>query len=79
MARFVLRYRGDEVETAEDELARISGLVIVEASGRSFLVDADPERIRSALGDSKRWVASPETRIPLPKPPRRSAKRSESG
>jgi hypothetical protein len=79
MARFVLRYRGDRIEKARDELAAIVGLVIVEISGRNFLVEADAERIRSALGDSERWVASAETLTPPPKPPRLSVKKTEDG
>jgi hypothetical protein len=70
MTRFVLRYRGSELEKAKQELAAIRGVVLIEASGRNFLVECEPDQIESALGDSARWAMSAETITPLPKPPR---------
>jgi hypothetical protein len=67
--RFVLRFRGDPVDPAEDR-ERIRNLpqstVLHEASPRMVLIESDEQPLRDLIESLPGWVLAPEQDIPLP-------------
>lgn len=67
--RFVVRFRGDRAEPAED-LERIRNLpqatVLHESSPRMVLVEADEQPLRELVESLPGWVLAPEQEIPIP-------------
>ncbi len=67
--RFVLRYRG-EGDAPEADVSRVRGLggaVVVDASSRMLLVEADDAGpLRDLAGTLSGWIFAPEQPYPLP-------------
>ena len=68
--RFVLRYRGEgPAPTADaDQIRRLPGTNIVDASGRMLLVEADEQPLRELIGSLSAWVMAPEQTLSVPDP-----------
>jgi len=69
-SRFVLRYRG-EGASPEADVARVAELpdaVVVDATPRMLLVEADtePEELRALVDTLPDWVMAPEQGFPIP-------------
>lgn len=70
MPRFVLRYRGDVPNDAARGLAPTDAVHLVNARGRTLLVEATAEDdVRLALEQPEKWVISPESATPRPPTP----------
>jgi hypothetical protein len=66
MARFVLRYTGTGPVPASDvDRVRMRARV-VDAHGRTLLVEGSRARLAALADDLPGWVAAPETVVPLP-------------
>ena len=66
--RFVLRYRG-EGGPPEDDVAKVQALpttVVIDASPRMLLVEADPEELGALVDSLTDWVMAPEQCFPIP-------------
>jgi len=79
MARFVLRYRGGTPEQAKHRLADNRDVVVLDEDGRNFLVEADEQKLRSALPDPDEWAVSAEFHTPPPTTPHPVFKRLRRG
>ncbi len=67
-SRFVLRYQGTGPAPGAD-LARIAALsraVILDASPRMLLVEADADALGALAATLADWVMAPEQHLPLP-------------
>ncbi len=66
--RFVLRYRGPGPAPAGD-VAQLRGLqdaLVVDASPRMFLVESEPDALRSLVEELPDWIMAPEQSYPVP-------------
>ena len=67
--RFVLRYRGEGPAPEADvgQVHDLGGAVVVDASARMLLVEADdPGALRDLAGNLSDWILAPEQPYPLP-------------
>jgi len=66
--RFILRYHGPGPAPAGDvaQLRSLEDAVVVDASSRMFLVESEPEALRSVLADLPHWIMTPEQAYGVP-------------
>jgi hypothetical protein len=66
--RFILRYRGEgKAPDADlDRIRELPGAVVVDASGRMLLVEADADALRQLVDNLGPWVMAPERSYSVP-------------
>ena len=67
-SRFVLRYRGEGASPRSD-VDRVAGLpaaVVVDATPRMLLVEAEPDALQALVDELPDWVMAPEQGFPIP-------------
>ena len=66
MTRYVLRYTGEGPVPADDLDQVREHTHVVDASGRTLLVEAPKARVATLVKHLSQWVAAPETVVALP-------------
>jgi hypothetical protein len=68
MARFILRYRGSgpRPDADAERIATLSGVEVIDDSGRMLLVDGPEGPLRSAVAALPGWTIGEERAVPLP-------------
>ena len=67
-SRFVLRYRGEGASPRADvdRFAQLPSTVVVDATPRMLLVEAEAEDLQALVDDLPDWVMAPEQGFPIP-------------